>query len=143
MTSPRSTYFIARKTGHIVKLHNEWVSDRQIPKAAQNFITPEALRWDDHAEWDGDDFLCRFQIRTRVFTDSVDCHGTNTMLEVDGGTKVKLDGVFDVNVTSLPGVPSFMAKRLVPQVEKFIIALIQPNLEKVNVAIGRYLDSQA
>ncbi|MCB9680963.1 MAG: hypothetical protein H6733_05775 [Alphaproteobacteria bacterium] len=128
--------------GDTVVLHNEWVSDREIPSVAQAFLKPEQMRWDDYATWDAASYTCTFEIKTRAFTDAVRCVGGDTFLEVDGGTKVILEGDFDVNVTSLPGVPSFLAKRVVPQVEKFIIALIQPNLEKVNEAIGRYLDAQ-
>jgi hypothetical protein len=129
--------------GAVVKLHNEWVSDRDIPAAASAFLKPEHLRWDDYANWDSGAWQCRFEIRTRAFGDAVRCDGTNTFVPDPGGTRVILEGNFHVDLKGLPGVPSFVAKRLVPQVEKFIIALIQPNLERTNEAVGRYLDSRS
>lgn len=128
--------------GPKVVLHNEWVSDREIPSVAAGFLKPEHLRWDDHATWDASTNTCAFDIKTRAFPDAVTCTGTNTFAERDGGTVVTLEGTFEVSIGAIPGVPSFLAKRIVPQVEKFIVALIQPNLAATNDAVGRFLDAQ-
>lgn len=131
------------EAGAVVKLHNEWVSNREVPKVAQSIIKPEHLRWDDHASWDASAWRCGFEIKTRAFRENVRCVGTNTFLEVGAGTKVVLEGDFEVNLKDVPGVPRFLAGTIIPQIEKFIIALIQPNLEKVNQAVGQYLDAGA
>ena len=83
-------------------------------------------------------------IKTRVFTDSVTCSGRNTFIE-DGpnSTKVQLQGSLTISVKAIPGVPSFVAKRMAPQIEAFIVKLITPNLEQVNRSIGAYLDARA
>ena len=128
--------------GTIVKLHNEWVSNREIPKVAQAVLKPEHLRWDDHATWDEAARKCDFEIRTRAFGDGVRVTGHDDFVSVPGGTKVVLVGDFHIDLKSIPGVPSFLAKTLLPQVEKFIVGLIQPNLERTNAAIGRFLDAQ-
>lgn len=127
--------------GATVKLHNEWVSNREIPKVAQAIIKPEHLRWDDYASWDAGAWRCGFEIKTRAFRDNVRCVGSNTFLEQGAGTKVVLEGDFEVSLKDVPGVPRLLAGTIVPQIEKFIIALIQPNLEKVNKALGQYLDA--
>lgn len=128
--------------GAIVKMHNEWVSDRSVPTVAKSFIKPEHLRWDDHATWDANSFTVRFDIKTRVFTDAVRCFGTNTFVAEGDKTRIILDGDFDVNLREIPGVPRLLAGTIKPQVEKFIIGLIQPNLEKTNDAVGRFLSAQ-
>jgi hypothetical protein len=130
------------EAGSEVRLHNEWVSNREIPAVAQAVIKPEHLKWDDFAVWNADRFLCSFEIKTRAFTDSVRCTGTNTFLDDPLGTRVVLEGDFEITNIQVPGVPSFLAKRLVPQIETFIVTLIRPNLEKVNQALGRFLDAQ-
>ena len=56
---------------------------------------------------------------------------------------VRLTGDLQINVKEIPGVPSFLAKRLAPQVEKFIVSLITPNLEQVNKSIERFLDAES
>jgi hypothetical protein len=128
--------------GGLVELHNEWVSQREIPKAAAAILKPEHLRWDDYATWDESKLACTFEIRTRAFRDAVRVTGGDTFEAVPGGTKVILSGDFHLDIQAIPGVPSFLAKTLLPQVEKFIVGLIQPNLEQVNRAIGRFLDAQ-
>ncbi|MCB9663341.1 MAG: hypothetical protein H6732_04455 [Alphaproteobacteria bacterium] len=126
----------------LVTLHNEWIAARDVPPAFKAFIKPEQLAWDDHATWDASAFRCQFDIRTRVFTEHVRCTGTDQFVEVPQGTKVVLEGDFTLTLDSLPGVPSFLLKRMLPQIEQFIVGLIQPNLEKTNGAIGRFLDDQ-
>ncbi len=128
--------------GSMVTLHNEWVSDREVPKMAAAMITSDQLKWDDYAKWDGSTYTCAFQIKTRVFTDSVRCTGKNTFISDPAGTRVVLEGEFEMALTSLPGVPKFVAKRMVPKVEEFIVSLITPNLEKTSAAVGRFLDSK-
>lgn len=128
--------------GGTVKLHNEWVSDREIPKIAQGILKPEHLRWDDFATWDAATSSCKYEIKTRMFTDKVRCVGHNTFLDDGkGGTRIVLEGDFEISLKDIPGVPWLLAGTIAPQVEKFILGLIQPNLEKTNAAVGQYLDS--
>lgn len=131
-----------KEAGSVVTLHNEWVSDSDIPTVAQAFLKPEHLRWDDYATWNEDSHTVAFQIKTRVFTDAVKCTGTNTFIAEGDKTRVVLEGDFEVNLKGVPGVPRFLAGRIVPQVEKFIIAMVTPNLEKTNQAIGTFLDAK-
>jgi len=128
--------------GAIVKLHNEWHSAREVPKVAQAFIKPDQLQWDDHATWDASAFTCHFDIKTRAFREAVHCTGTNRFVEDGDVTKVVLEGDFEVDVKQIPGVPRLLAGRIAPQIEKFIVQLIQPNLEKTNQAVGTFLDAQ-
>jgi hypothetical protein len=123
-----------------VKLHNEWIADREIPGFAQAILKPEHLRWDDHAEWHDDEHYVAWTLKTRAFTDAVHCEGRNTFLEDGSGTRVVLTGDLTIDLKEIPGVPSFLAKRIAPQVEKFIVSLVTPNLERVNASIERFLD---
>ncbi len=126
-----------------VKLHNEWVSDREIPSMMSKFLKPEHLRWDDFAHWTDAAFHVDWEIKTRAFSDAVRCSGRNAMIaEGDNQTLVRLTGELTIDVRDIPGVPSFLARRLAPQVEKFIVSLITPNLEQVNQSIERYLDAE-
>lgn len=125
-----------------VTLHNEWVGKGEIPRVAQGIVSPEMLRWDDHAEWDNGAYSCRWKLKVRVFTDSVRCEGTTRMTEEGpDATRVELSGTLDINLRDIPGVPRLLAGKLAPAVEKFIIALITPNLEQVNASLARYLDA--
>jgi len=126
-----------------VKLHNLWIADREIPVFARAFLKPEMLEWDDHARWSDAESIVRWDLKLHVFTDSVTCSGTNTFVsEGDEKTKVVLEGDLDIDLKSIPGVPKLLAKGMKPKVEKFIVSLITPNLEQVNVSLQQFLDDQ-
>ena len=126
----------------IVKLHNEWASEKEIPKAARAVLRPEHLRWDDYASWNEAEWTCDWKIETRVFKDAVYCKGRNTFSEVPEGTRIKLTGDFTIDLKTVPGVPGFLGKRIAPMLEKFIVSLITPNLVQVNKSLEKFLDEQ-
>ena len=53
-----------------------------------------------------------------------------------------LQGQLHIDLRDIRGVPSFVAKRLAPRLESFIVGMIAPNLEQVNRSIERFLDAQ-
>lgn len=128
----------------VVKLHNVWYAEREIPRVVRSVLKPEMLQWDDYAEWHAEEYLCHWTLRTRVFTDDVSCGGTNTFVAVDeGSTRVTIAGDLSVELSNIPGVPRLLGRKLKPQVEKFIVNLITPNLEQVNGSLERFLDDLA
>ena len=127
----------------IVKLHNEWISDRDVPKVVANIIKPEHLRWDDHATWHDEGYYVDWVIETRAFTEAVTCSGRNSMIADGDHTIVRLTGELKISVVGIPGVPKFLAKRLAPQVEKFIVGLITPNLKNTNKSLQDYMDAES
>ncbi len=130
--------------GGRVQLHNVWIADRELPSFARGILQPDMLRWDDFADWDLAAWCCTWRMKTRAFTESVRCSGTNRFEAIDeGSTRVVLAGDLEIDVKSIPGVPRLLAGRLKPQVERFIVSLITPNLEQVNTSLGRFLDDQA
>lgn len=123
------------------KLLNEWHASTHIPAVAERFVSPEMLRWEDHASWVDDQNHVDWTLVIPAFRTQVRCAGRNAFFAEGNGTRVVLSGELEIAVDSLPGMPSFMARRLGPKVEAFIVQLITPNLEKVNVSLGQYLDS--
>lgn len=123
------------------KIHNVWIAERDIPVFARAFLKPEMLRWDDHADWRDDEHRVHWNLKLRVFTDQVTCGGTNTFHAADDGTtRVVLEGDLDIDLKNIPGVPKMFAGGLKPKVEKFIVSLITPNLERVNESLQQFLD---
>ena len=126
--------------GERVRLHNEWIADRDVPTFARSFIKPEMLRWDDFAEWHETELRCRWMLRLRVFSDAFSCSGT-TSFRVDGsGTRVMLDGELNLDLNKIRGIPKLMARTMGSKVESFVVGLITPNLERTNVALQSFLD---
>jgi len=127
-----------------VRQHNRWVARREIPRMLQVVVKPEMLCWDDIATWKDAEFCCDWVLRLRVFTESVHCRGTNWFrAEGPGRCRVVLEGDLDIALDRMPGVPSIVARRIGPQVERFFVSLITPNLERVNQSLERFLDDQA
>ncbi len=135
---------LAREEGDgTVRLHNLWVADREVPSFARAFIKPDMMCWDDHADWSDAESLVRWQLHIRAFSEAVTCEGTNSFHATeDGATRVLLEGALHIDLAKVRGVPRLMAGRLGPKVERFIVSLITPNLEKVNEALGAYLDDR-
>jgi hypothetical protein len=130
-----------KEEGDVVHLHNEWVAGAEVPAVAARFIKPEQLRWDDFAVWFASDRHCEWTIRTRVFTDAVRCSGQTRLIADGDATRVALIGALELDLSDIQGVPSFLGRRIAPQIEAFVVSLIKPNLERTNEAIGRFLDA--
>lgn len=126
------------------KLHNEWIGKGEIPRVVQGIVKPEMIRWDDHAVWNDAAWACDWELKLRVFKDAFSCKGrTRFVEETPGTTRVILAGNLDINVREVPGVPRMFAGTVGPAVEKFIVAMISPNLEQVNNSLAKYLNSGA
>lgn len=125
-----------------VRLHNVWSSDKEVPAVAKKFIKPEALQWDDHAQWFTAETRCEWRIETRAFKDAFRCAGQTRLVAEGEHTRVVLEGELSVDVAKVGGIPRFLARTVGPQVEKFIVALVKPNLERTNDAIAAFLDDQ-
>jgi hypothetical protein len=97
-----------------VKVHNEWHAKGEIPKV----------------------------IKLRVFSENVKCSGRTTLTDEGSGTRIALSGSLDLDLRNIPGVPRFLAGTLGPQVEKFVVGMITPNLEQMNASLAQYLDAQ-
>ncbi|MFT5679350.1 MAG: hypothetical protein ACI8RZ_000254 [Myxococcota bacterium] len=124
-----------------VKLHNLWIADREIPRMVQNFLKPEMLRWNDYADWNDDKMWCDWTLQIPAFPNNVTCSGRNAFYADGETTRVVLTGSLEIN-PKFPGIPRLLANRLAPQIEKFIVMLITPNLERVNQSLGDFLDAQ-
>lgn len=125
-----------------LSLHNEWRAQREIPSFARRFLSPEQLAWDDYAEWSDPMWHVDWRIVPRAFTGAVRCEGRNAFFEDGGGTRVLLTGMLSIDLSAVRGFPSFLAPSIGPQVEKFIVSLITPNLEQVNASIQKFLDAE-
>ena len=122
-------------------LHNLWHAKASIPSVAKAFIKPDMLKWEDYATWRNKKYECAWTLETHVFPDSVTCEGV-TRFEADGRkrTRVILEGNLKISLSRVPGVPRILARSIAPQIEKFVVALIKPNLTRVSTALGEYLD---
>ena len=122
---------------------NRWkAKGEDVPKVAQAVIKPEMLAWLDHALWDQDAWKCDWRIETQMFTENIRCRGSSVYEERDGGTMLRIRGDLDVSLSGIPGVPRFLASRVAPHVEKYIVQLLTPNLLAVATGLEQFLKEQ-
>jgi hypothetical protein len=124
------------------RLINEWRAKARVPAAVSRFVTPEMLRWEDHAAWDDAGAFVDWALVIPAFRDGVRCAGRNRFVADGAGTRVELTGELLVQVQSVPGVPTLVLRGVLPGIERFIVELIRPNLQQVNAALARYLDAR-
>ena len=55
---------------------------------------------------------------------------------------LRIRGDLDVSLSGIPGVPRFLASRVAPHVEKYIVQLLTPNLLAVATGLERFLKDQ-
>ncbi|MBI5526714.1 MAG: hypothetical protein HY897_10315 [Deltaproteobacteria bacterium] len=111
------------------------------PKAVRPFVSGNMLRWKDHAEWDEAARKVAWRLEPFHFGTLFECRGEDLFAEAPGGkTKMTIHGVLSIYPERIPGVPAFLARRLRPDVEKFIMNLVTPNLRGVAGGIARYLE---
>ena len=100
--------------------------------------------WDDHAQWYDNQHYASWELKTRFFQDNVQCFGKSSFYyEEASSTRIELTGELNISLQGIPGIPKILHKRVEPQVERFIVAMIAPNLKKVTRGIQLYLDDCA
>lgn len=130
--------------GAVTKLVNLWVAGgTDIPAAARSFVKPEMLRWTDYATWNQDEWKCEWNLVLGFLQEAVSVSGVTTFAESNDRTTVTIAGDITIKADKIPGVPRFMAGKVGPVVEKFVINLIKPNLKKTNEGISNYLRDKA
>lgn len=123
----------------VTKILNLWEAKGEIPKAAQSILKPEMLAWLDHALWKQNDWTVEWRIETKMFTENIRCAGKNRFVASGASTILELRGNLDIDLKGVPGVPRLLAGAVAPVVEKFVIALLTPNLMSVAKGLEAFL----
>jgi hypothetical protein len=131
-----------REEGPVVHLVNEWKARGDIPKVARKIIKPETLLWKDFADWDHDEYSCAWRFEMAFMREQVKASGKNFLVENGPDrTRYEIRGTLEIDGNNIPGVPGMLGRRIVPQIEKFVIALIRPNFIKISDGVQQYLDA--
>ncbi len=130
-----------REEGEVIHLLNEWRAKGEIPKIARSWIKPDMLFWKDYATWHPDTWTVDWRFEMAFMKDRVTVGGTNRFVKLGPGrTRLELRGELKIDTMGLPGLPRILAKRAGPPVERFVLALVQPNLIKTAKALQQFLD---
>ena len=127
----------------VTDLVNIWHGGGEIPAAARAFLSEAMLSWTDHAHWDESKWTCDWRIETHSFTEAVTCRGSNTFVEDDSGTTLRIRGVISIDASKVKGVPGFLAGKVSKALEEFLGNKIRPNLIEVSDGLTKYLKANA
>jgi len=126
-----------------LRLLNIWQAKHSsAPKAVRPFVTRKMLRFKDHAEWDDAAHAVSWRFETFTFDKLFDCSGRNRF-EAAGANESRLiiEGELDVYPEKVPGVPRFMARKLKPKIEGFVVKLVGANLSDLAGGLQGFLDN--
>lgn len=117
-----------------------------VPSAIRPFVSKEVMGWIDTAIWTPAEYKVDWEMSTTLSA-FYECSGTNYFEpfpgEEDTATQVRVGGELVIHPSKLPGIPSFLGSRLAPQIEKFVIALLTPNMEDLGKGLQAYFDDRA
>ena len=128
--------------GDVVRFVNAWRAKDEIPQVARSILRPEMLSWLDHATWRASEWTTEWRIEMGSFADAVDCRGKNEFVEDRGATLIRIRGDLHIDLRLVRGVPRILAGTVGPVVEKFVVAMITPNLSKVSRGIEKLLRAE-
>lgn len=123
---------------------NRWRADPgQVPSAVRSFLKPEMLEWLDRATWHDAQTAVDWTIEPNAFKGLYHCHGRNQFVADGAGTRLVITGSLSLDPSKVPGLPTILAKRLVPTIEDYLVERIKPNLASLATGVGRFLKAQA
>ncbi|MEW6439798.1 MAG: DUF2505 family protein [bacterium] len=127
--------------GGRIRIVNRWYGRAEVPAIAARFIPPEMVGWVDTAVWDESRYSCQWQIEPLFMRESVSCTGVNDYRREEAGRKTRLQITGDLSVRSkgLPGVPRLLERKVAEQIEKFVVRLLAPNLDRLARGVNDYL----
>jgi hypothetical protein len=126
-----------------VHLINRWrASNKAAPAALQKIITPEMLSWRDHATWRTATLAGTWRLEA-MGGDFYSCTGVTSVAPRGAQATLSISIDLEVYPERLPGVPSFVAKALRSQIEKFLGDLLSQNMRQLAQSINQYAASKA
>ncbi len=126
-----------------VRIVNHWHARADVPKLAKKFLKPEMFSWKDHALWKPDEYCVQYTLETFWLSGLYDCSGTNYFLPVDERrTEIKVICDLEIHADRIPGIPRFLAAKVLPAAESLIRKLLAPNLTSMAAGIKGYFESE-
>ncbi len=111
-----------------IKLLNRWKISGGLPKALKKLIPIKLLSYNDEAIWKQNEYICYF-IETPIDGSEIyKCIGKNIFSDQGDQTILTISFELVIYPEKIPGVPSFIARKIVPKIEKIISNEVAKNL---------------
>lgn len=122
---------------------NIWHAKADVPTIAQSIIKPEMLSWEDHAVWDESAWTCEWKVKPAFFAEAIRCEGKNQFVDQGTTCVLQIRGDLEIDATRIKAIPRLLAGTIGPAIEKFVVALLTPNLTSVSKGVEQYLRAKA
>ena len=117
-----------------------------VPAPLSPFLSRDLFAWIDTAIWTPAQYKVDWKHTAALpqVAKLYDCTGENFFepdpTAPDAATRMRLTGNLSIHADAIPGVPAFLGRRLAPQIERFIVGMIEPNLANLATGLQRYFD---
>ena len=119
---------------------NCWQADAgQVPAVARKFVKPEMLKWLDYADWNDGECWVDWRIESEGLKGMYTCKGRNRVVAVGDDVAIRIQGELAVDPKRIPGVPSFLVKKVLPAIESYLISRMKPNMASLGTGVARFL----
>lgn len=123
------------------KIVNHWYAKAELPAMVKSFVSDELLAWKDIAQWDDAKNTVDYKLESFFANDLFVARGHNTFVaKNDNQTELTLSCEVEFDASKIPGVPTFMSRKVMPSVEKILTTMLEPNLTSLGEGIRGYLE---
>jgi hypothetical protein len=127
-----------------VEVVNNWYAKANVPSMIKSFVKPELFSWKDFALWKDDEFCVEYRLESFMGKGIYDARGTNYFSPAgDGKTRIRVTCDITIYPDKIPGVPSFLAKKVLPTIETTIRKIMEPNLTSLGKGLTAYFNDPA
>ncbi|MCB9679184.1 MAG: hypothetical protein H6737_29040 [Alphaproteobacteria bacterium] len=126
--------------GTIEQKHEWFGHPSALPFFIRPLVPPEMLRWFGHTRWNPRDWECRWSVEVPALGPMADIQGFQRYHETPTGCRIELTGTFDFHPDRVPQVR--LPPGSVPVVERFVVSLIVPMMQKSAAAVIDHLKSE-
>ncbi|MEZ4317349.1 MAG: hypothetical protein R3F61_07585 [Myxococcota bacterium] len=125
--------------GTIEQKHEWFGHPSALPFLIRPLVPPEMLRWFGHTKWNPKTFVCTWTVEVPALGPMADISGSQAYVETPTGCRIDLEGRFDFHPERVPQLKLPPGAR--PVVERFVVALIVPLMQKSAGAVVEHLRS--
>ncbi|MEQ1567077.1 MAG: hypothetical protein ABMA64_15670 [Myxococcota bacterium] len=117
-----------------------WVgSPSVLPLLLRPVVPPQMLQWRQVTRWDPVAWVAQWTIDVPGLGPAIEAAGENRYLAEGDGCTIAIDGDFAFRPDRVPALDA-IPKAAVPVVEKAVVAMIVPMIERTGAAVRQYLE---
>lgn len=118
-------------------------ADAALPPIARVFGQPTDMAWKEYYWVDLEKMVVDWKVETPVFTEYVDCRGTSSCRDTQGGgSELVINGDFEIRTPRIPGVPTPIVKTAIGVVEPFVGKMVTLNLKKYFENVRKHMERE-